>query len=161
MKIRQGFVSNSSSSSFTCDVCGEEVSGWDVCLSEAEMSECVNGHVFCNDHAGEQSKPTIEELRQFCLDNISTDNKEGREEIMEMDYDELSDEADSWGFCDDYEYDVPESRCPICSFLNVKAGEAYKYLLDKTGTTEAQLLEEMKGKFNSYAELQERIKKVK
>jgi len=39
MKIRQGFVSNSSSSSFTCDVCGEEVSGYDVCLSEAEMSE--------------------------------------------------------------------------------------------------------------------------
>lgn len=50
MKVRIGFVSNSSSSSFVCDVCGEEQSGWDMCLSEAEMSECVNGHTFCNDH---------------------------------------------------------------------------------------------------------------
>ena len=58
MKIRKGFVSNSSSSSFVCDVCGEEVSGMDMCLSEAEMSQCVNGHTFCNDHKKEE--PEIE-----------------------------------------------------------------------------------------------------
>jgi len=43
-------VSNSSSSSFICDICGHEASGWDMCLSEAYMVECVNGHVFCEDH---------------------------------------------------------------------------------------------------------------
>ncbi len=50
MKTRKGFVSNSSSTSFVCDVCGESVGGYDMGLSEAEMSECVNGHTFCNSH---------------------------------------------------------------------------------------------------------------
>ena len=50
MKIRKGFVSNSSSSSFTCEVCYENYSGWDACLSEAEMVECPSGHLFCEDH---------------------------------------------------------------------------------------------------------------
>ena len=50
MKIRTGFVSNSSSSSFTCDFCRENVAGWDMCLSEAEMVACVNGHVICESH---------------------------------------------------------------------------------------------------------------
>ena len=34
MKIRAGFVSNSSSSSFICDVCGDEVSGVDISLEK-------------------------------------------------------------------------------------------------------------------------------
>ena len=51
MKIRTGFVSNSSSSSFVCDVCGEECSGMDMCLSDAQMYQCENGHTFCESHA--------------------------------------------------------------------------------------------------------------
>lgn len=50
MKIRSGFVSNSSSSSFICDVCGENQSGYDMCISDAEMWQCVNGHTFCESH---------------------------------------------------------------------------------------------------------------
>jgi hypothetical protein len=50
MKIRAGFVSNSSSSSFICEVCGEDASGWDLGLEDAEMVNCVNGHTFCEDH---------------------------------------------------------------------------------------------------------------
>lgn len=48
MKIRNGFVSNSSSSSFVCDVCGRDASGWDLGLEEAYMCQCVNGHTFCD-----------------------------------------------------------------------------------------------------------------
>lgn len=47
MKIRNGFVSNSSSSSFVCDVCGNEQSGMDMCLSDANMCNCENDHTFC------------------------------------------------------------------------------------------------------------------
>ena len=50
MKIRHGFVSNSSSSSFICSVCKEDYSGWDAGLSEAEMYECENNHIFCESH---------------------------------------------------------------------------------------------------------------
>ena len=49
MKIRSGFVSNSSSSSFICDVCGRMESGWDASLSDFEMYECENGHTLCED----------------------------------------------------------------------------------------------------------------
>ena len=64
MKIRKGFVSNSSSSSFVCDVCGEEVSGMDMSLSEAEMYECENGHTFCKKEAvgvGEDEEINLED----------------------------------------------------------------------------------------------------
>lgn len=47
MKIRNGFVSNSSSSSFICDICGATESGWDFGLDDVEMAECKNGHTFC------------------------------------------------------------------------------------------------------------------
>lgn len=50
MKIRSGFVSNSSTSSFVCDVCGEEVSGMDLGISDAGMYSCENGHTFCESH---------------------------------------------------------------------------------------------------------------
>ena len=47
MKIRQGFVSNSSSSSFICMVSGHVEAGMDMGLDDAEMYECENGHYFC------------------------------------------------------------------------------------------------------------------
>ena len=46
MKIRRGFVSNSSSSSFVCDITGEEVQGMDICLEDAGMYSCEDGHTF-------------------------------------------------------------------------------------------------------------------
>lgn len=46
MKMRKGFVSNSSSSSFICDITGHVEGGYDCCLSDVEMAECVKGHTF-------------------------------------------------------------------------------------------------------------------
>jgi hypothetical protein len=153
MKIRNGFVSNSSSSSFTCTVCGDTQEGWDICLSEAEMSECVNGHVFCNDHMkNEKKEPTVEELRQFCFDNFSVDDTEKREEILEMNREELEDEAESWDYGVDDEYDVPESSCPICSWLELFPDDVYLYLLQKIGITEKELSEQLEEQFKTYSE---------
>lgn len=51
MKLRKGFVSNSSSSSFTCLVCGGEFVGWDgMYESGVEERECMNGHTLCRSH---------------------------------------------------------------------------------------------------------------
>ena len=50
MKFRNGFVTNSSSSSFICQICGDVQSGWDMSFDEAEFVECENGHEFCVSH---------------------------------------------------------------------------------------------------------------
>lgn len=50
MKIRNGFVSNSSSSSFICQICNNTVTGMDLGLRDAEFVECTNGHIFCEEH---------------------------------------------------------------------------------------------------------------
>ena len=44
MKIRKGFVSNSSSSSFVCKICGETESDYDLSLRDANMACCENNH---------------------------------------------------------------------------------------------------------------------
>jgi len=49
MKKRLGFVSNSSSCSFTCDVCGYTEDGYDRDIGEI-FFECKNGHQICIEH---------------------------------------------------------------------------------------------------------------
>ena len=51
MKVRNGFVSNSSSSSFVCNICGEIEAGYECSLSDFEMEECEHGHTFHTEHA--------------------------------------------------------------------------------------------------------------
>ena len=95
MKIRKGFVSNSSSQSFVCDVCGYETSGWDLSLSEAEMVECENGHTLCQEHVLEASQ---EQLREI-LDSVCK-----REDISQEDIDKYFE--DSGQSIDDLNFDV-------------------------------------------------------
>jgi len=63
MKIRTGFVSNSSSSSFLCEVCGETESGFDCSLSEFDMISCENDHICHIDCIDEYDSET------FCKTN--------------------------------------------------------------------------------------------
>ena len=60
MKIRNGFVSNSSSSSFICEVSGRMETGYDGSLIYAEMFECINGHTVGNEF---RLEATVDEER--------------------------------------------------------------------------------------------------
>jgi len=64
MKVRLGFVSNSSSSSFICAVCGNILSGMDASLEDFEMFECQNGHTVCQSHLSEKDQGKLDELRE-------------------------------------------------------------------------------------------------
>ena len=44
MKVRTGFVSNSSTSSYVCEICGDVEAGRDLSLSDTDMVECLRAH---------------------------------------------------------------------------------------------------------------------
>lgn len=50
MKIRNGFVSNSSSSSFICQICNATETGFDADYHDFGFIRCENGHMFCETH---------------------------------------------------------------------------------------------------------------
>ena len=49
MKIRNGFVSNSSSSSFVCCVCARSEVVYDGSLGDVGMAQCIHGHTICQE----------------------------------------------------------------------------------------------------------------
>lgn len=102
MKIRNGFVSNSSSSSFICEICNRTEIGWDSnSVTDYDMVRCVNDHTFCASHL------------------ITTD-----------DIDSMS--------------EVPESACPICSYIDISYPEIKSFFMKTTPFTLEEVFEEIK-----------------
>jgi len=71
MKVRRGFVSNSSSSSFICEICGGTEGGYDVGLDDVYMYECAEGHVFHEHCLSKEDQETIKETE----DRYEVDSK--------------------------------------------------------------------------------------
>lgn len=133
-KFRKDFVTNSSSSSFVCEVCGESVSGWDMGLSEAGMYECENGHTFCEGEITEE--PNYKEF----LEGAITDDPELLSKLNDMDADEL--ESLSMGY--EFRYYIPEKYCPICNFLSYSQLDMSEYLLKTRKVSREKVFEEVK-----------------
>ena len=137
MKFRNGFVSNSSSSSFICDVCSVMGSGWDV-----RMVLCVIGHVFCEGHS-EKIELSCEQKKAILIDADSWFKKE------------MDKGANVDDLYHDYEYDVgvPKSNCPICSLKNLTDGDLVRYLVKKYFRGDkSRLKKEIVDKFSSFDE---------
>jgi len=175
MKVRSGFVSNSSSSSFVCDICHEVQSGMDMCLSDAQMSRCVNGHTFCDEHRGSEIAPGIQ---LQLLINLLEDSKNSSymQEIrtaLSPKMDGL-DKAKGASYCsdaieavyaefqdwieDEWPHDVPACMCPICTFQSVFPSDVYKYLLKRLGVSKVDILQELTEKFSDYKKFKEYVK---
>ena len=132
MKIRQGFVSNSSSSSFVCNACGCAESGWDMYLSEAEMHECTNGHTICDSHIKITKKHYIEFLGK---ENITTLEEEEETTIDKIDIDILEEMAE------DFRYEMPASACPVCNFEYLVREDLLRFIKGKHENTEQEIRE--------------------
>lgn len=130
MKYRQSFVTNSSSSSYTCSLCGETASGWDLCLSEAEMLECVNGHTICESHF----------------------DRKWLDEMMEKFEDEESPD-----FNEEWRYEFSEKFCPVCNFTKLLGDDIVKYLIKYKNLNIEEIRKEILEKFDSYPDFQEKI----
>lgn len=131
MKYRKSFVTNSSSSSFVCDICGRVETVWDTGLSDVGMYQCVNGHTFCQDEALEISK---EDLIEMIIEDKW--NKSSKEELEKMELEELIE-------CFDVG-EVPECFCPICNFIEYSQSDLARYLLKEYGISRDEVFEEVK-----------------
>ncbi len=151
MKYRKDFVTNSSSSSYVCDICGDDESGWDMGLAEAEMVECVNGHTFCESHI-----TMNDDKRAILLSEI-------KQYADESDYEALSHSSNE-DILDDYlnerdgRYDCHECLCPICSFEVGYSDDIVSYLKAKYSISDESILAELKSKFSNYEQFKEFLK---
>ena len=151
MKIRSGFVSNSSSSSFICDVCGREESGYDISLCDCEMRQCRRGHTFCVDESVcEPADLDTEVIRKMLIEDEKDRTWKTPDEIEKkvadlelMSADELSREAEEIS-----DYEVPNVCCPVCQMQVVTDADMLKYLIKKQNTEKKSLVEQIQGEFN-------------
>ena len=141
MKIRLGFVSNSSSSSYTCEVCGNTESGYDCSLEEIGMAECENGHTFCKDHLIDWPEPKD-------TDDFEDEEAEIDDEVVE-DYNEV-------GQNEDGAYNA--LCCPICQLLFVSKYDRERYLYKITKRTKNDLDKEIKDRFKNYDDFTDFLK---
>ena len=166
MKIRNGFVSNSSSSSFVCDICGRAEGGYDLSISDIDMYQCVNGHTVCSDEAPlveefqkemnlnyildvivrvSSGKGTSDWRKEKCtelLEELSTVNVDNASEVEDF----IDKAKDSLNLDDPYE--IPACQCPICRLDHVDTYTMLKYLLRKHDEDIVDITKEIQKNFS-------------
>ena len=174
MKIRLGFVSNSSSSSYICDICGEDATGYDISLEEYEMYVCKNGHVFCEEHM--KVIPTNIELLKVIFEGEVKKYKKWLEDNPGEDYEKWLKEAedninelntlseseiekkvdDEWyDYISESRYEYPPKYCPLCRFDYLSTRDVYDYIDKKHSIN--KIKEEIKENFDSYEQFKKHL----
>lgn len=179
MKFRSDFVTNSSSSSFICEICGDMESGMDMSLSDAGMIRCVNGHEFCESHKID-CKETFETQRDNAISIVKESYNSNKkysesgnswaiqrvtkaenylkllENISEDDFDDLYSDLQ-----EDYEEAfecVSLDECPICQLQSIVDSEMIEYLIKKNNTTTKKIIKEINSEFGTYDKFKEFLK---
>jgi hypothetical protein len=144
-KIRLGFVSNSSSSSFVCEVCGTTESGMDASASDFDMAECQNGHTYCLSHRAEFDPNKISNddwlgIIEDFLDPkwYKEENAQAKELLAAGKHHEILD------LMEENSSESPWFLCPICTMTVISEGDMKSYLKKITGVTESEVFEEIK-----------------
>jgi len=156
MKIRNGFVSNSSTSSFICCVCGETYTGHDACPADFDCVQCENGHIICEEHLKfDNSELTEEQLNEIDYCGCSM-------HVLQCPVCQLDE------YCDSEMAMYLEKTCGISRdevFAKIKEmnkrrkklynSEYISHVCEKFELTDIKLLSEIKekfGKWDSYSE---------
>lgn len=165
MKIRIGFVSNSSSTSFTCQVYGSTESGMDMSMSDAGMVKCENGHTICESHILNDTLFTLQEKKQMIIEREYTDKKE-RLWLQNLQDDELLEYFESgygYDWWRDYESDMrhgnyPAKSCPICQFKSGRDKDFADFALSELGWTREFALKTMEKTYKIYTDFRKAMK---
>lgn len=163
MKYRKGFVTNSSSSSFICDVCGRMESGYDADLSDFDMVQCECGATYCIEHkiTNITRKHKINYIKlhsepSHFIPFDKTSDEAIDKLLLELGLDLEDETLDGRNF-DDYEY--PSIFCPFCNLEELYPNDIIHYLLKGTGKTIPMVKKEIANKFASYEEFRKEIDK--
>ena len=162
MKIRNGFVSNSSSSSFICEVCGRIEAGMDLEIENADMFECEKGHIICIDKAlfpifnsYSKKKKINYLLHEFHNDSelYPLNIKELQKAVNNEDQNKINLALKK---CRISSY--PTSYCPICQFTEINTQDVLNFFLRCHNTTLDEINKDIRNRFSSYEDFQKFIK---
>lgn len=130
MKIRNGFVSNSSSSSFQCDYCGtfEVDEGGDMGMYEFGFVECKAGHTICTSHLSADAQRKVEELA-------------------------ADDEDFQWSPT------IETDDCPLCQLEVIRDDDLVNFLLQTVGKTREEMVNEIKERAKTLDQFRSFMKK--
>jgi hypothetical protein len=152
MKIRAGFVSNSSSSSFTCDYCKGTNIGYNQEAEELRMYYCDNGHLICGDHIDGSRTIDWEKLREEEAGYCEDDEKQ---KILDMDEDDFNEYYRNRVGTPPFS----SEQCPLCNLSNISDEDYQWYITVEYGLSKYKVLEEIKSKFKNYNEMSEYLGK--
>ena len=173
MKIRKSFVTNSSSSSYICDICGREETGYDLSLSDVGMFQCEYSHTFCEHHKKNTNfdlrkyltNKIINDLRQMLSDKSDRNNSDraywARRYLELLDDLKTKEEEDLMDFGEeefDLRWEHPSELCPICSFETLTDKDGLQYFLKKYNMNRQDVLNELKNQFESYIDFMNYLK---
>ena len=157
MKIRNGFVTNSSSTSYICEITGKQSdSVWDsVSAQEMGYVTCANEHMFLDSFVYDVTdKEILEYLKSFKEDmhnwyqaehfkdvidefvNTDTVDEENREEFIEFCRYNIGEYYDS----------LFPVECPICRMEEFSLHDLQTYLDKRAEITDEEVLEYVKSK---------------
>lgn len=165
MKIRAGFVSNSSSSSFICCLTGNMESGYDASASELGFVECQNGHMFVENLKLDSDKEvSVDEYRQWLKNSWQAKSDYYKKEIEENLA--LDDEEFLEYFEEEWEESFNEDGinplfCPVCQLEDLPDEDVAKYFLVQVGLSRKEFAKQMKEKFGDYNNFSEFLKGLK
>ena len=181
MKTRKGWVANSSTSCFICDVCGTMEGGMDMDLSDFDMSECENGHTVCDSHKLESVALTIEQIRDIMVVDLKsfvktwtastyewakkweTQYREQLELVTSLQGNELvsyfeDDDGLDWYVKYRDENGFSEKECPICQFKIGTDKDLASFALSELGWTREFAIATMGKTWQSYTDFRQAMK---
>ncbi len=164
MKIRSGFVSNSSTSSFVCEISNKIVTN-EHCVMGADFAKCTCGHQFLGKYLLDPTKVkpktiedkkellnylgescrfnlTLEKLFDNAIDELYNNYKKDIKEALSID--KKGDRK--------YFYNAPSFLCPICAFEKFSEKEILSWLLmQKYGSPDIKLaIKDIKKIYKTY-----------
>lgn len=159
MKIRIGFVSNSSSSSFICEICNHTETVYDSSYREAGFAQCINEHVFCEEHLINRSDNDDDIVEDDYLGDVYPEKCCPICQFQEYSQSELSQYLlEKYNIARDVVFAeikaVNKRRKKLYSY------EYIEYVFKKYNLTDDGVLEELKNTYTTYENFMNRNNKI-